>query len=298
MIEKNLSLPGNPRYQPEALIPYFGYDNLVKFYVVVEIVLLHALHEIGVIPDSVFAKLTPEVKKRLMTEITTSGVDRIEREVTKHDIRALVMAIKKRIDPELHRYVHLGATSYDIIETGRILSYKMAFWGATYPVLSELIRALMEKVDEYKELTQIGRTHGQHAIPITVGFWLATILNRVVFNFNNLAMSANYLTTKFSGAVGACNASHLFGFDKKFDFEERVLLSIDLKRDCISTQILSPEPVARFFHNFVLLSASLAQLGRDGRHLQRSEIGEIMEEFKDGQTGSSTMAHKDRKSVV
>jgi adenylosuccinate lyase len=150
-------------------------------------------------------------------------------------------------------------------------------------------------VKKYQNELQIGRTHGQHALPITVGFWLATILHRMCYNFREMQKGSFGLVGKISGAVGAYNAQIGLGAVSLFgekNFEERVLWKLGLEPSKISTQILPPEPLAYYLFSCVMMSASLAQLGRDCRHLMRSEIGEISEEFSAEQSGSSTMAHK------
>lgn len=286
----NYTLPSNPRYQPKSMIPYFGYDNIVKTWIEVELALLDVLGEIGVIPKDEYALLTPEVRERIKT-ITTTEVDKREREVTKHDVRALVQLIQEIIPQpfKLRRWVHFGATSFDIRDTGSVLAYRRAFLDVTLPAIDNLAKILADKIEEYAEIRQIGRTHGQHALPITVGFWLATILGRLLNCRERLLIIYNDLRGKFSGAVGAYNAQiGLLGRN----IEEKVLEKLGLQPAEISTQILPPELLADFLHAYVLLSACLAQLARDCRHLQRSEIQEIREKFEEGQVGSSTMPHK------
>ncbi len=150
-------------------------------------------------------------------------------------------------------------------------------------------------VENHCDKIQIGRTHGQHALPITVGFWLATILNRIVYNWERMDDCCDNLTGKISGAVGAHNAQlglHFSSKKSRQSFERKLLGKLSLRPAPISTQILPPEPLGYFLFACVSLSASLGQFGRDTRHLMRSEIAEITESFEKGQVGSSTMAHK------
>lgn len=288
--QENYILPGNPRYQPKSMIPHFGYDNIVKTWSEVELALLETLWEIGVIPEEEYASLTPEVRERIKA-ITTTEVDKREREVTKHDVRALVQLIQETIPRpfQLRRWVHLVATSFDIRDTGSILAFRRAFLNVTLPAIDNLAKILADKIEEYAEVRQIGRTHGQHALPITVGFWLATILGRLLNCRERLLIIYNDLRGKFSGAVGTYNAQ--IGLLDR-NIEEKVLEKLGLQPAEISTQILPPELLADFLHAYVLLSGCLAQLARDCRNLQRSEIEEIREEFGKEQVGSSTMPHK------
>lgn len=298
----NPGMPGNLRYQPQSGVPFFGFDNTIRYEIAVEFALWRVLAKLGVIPSESAALLTDELRENLCNEITTTLRELVEKSITKHDVRALVIIIQnilKRFFAEsLAKWTHFSATSYDIIDTGRILAYKQAFWGMTFPALLKLISNIKGKILEFSGEIQIGRTHGQHALPITVDFWLATILNRIVDISEHLLMYESELKGKFSGAVGACNAQVALGLEEKAQgmfgrsFEELVMEELGLKPALISTQILPPEPLARFLHEHTLLSAALAQLARDCRILQKSEIREIFEGFDVKQVGSSTMAHK------
>ncbi len=290
----NKILPGNPRYQPKEMEAVFAYDNLYKKVALVEIVTLETLGSLGVIKEQVIKKLDQEAKEKLLA-IKTTEVDKIEREITHHDIRAWVRAAQEILPSDLAKWVHIPLTSYDVIDTARILQYREAYQTAIKPAIKKTVKIYIELIEKFANQKQIGRTHGQHALPITVGFWLATILNRIIYNWENFDNYSNNLVGKISGAVGAHNAQLGLGFSKKEDassFEEKVLDRLGLKPARISTQILPPEPLGFFLFSAVCLSSTLGQFGRDSRHLMRSEIGEIIESFEKGQVGSSTMAHK------
>ncbi|MCC6933980.1 MAG: hypothetical protein IT292_12150 [Deltaproteobacteria bacterium] len=290
----NYQLPGNPRYQPRELQELMGYDRLYYWYARVELAVLRALAEIGVINEAEIALLTPDVEKAIYA-ITTSEVDDIERSLTKHDVRALVNLIKEKLPPALAKWMHIPLTSYDVVEPARILMFAETYKLATRPLIMRLVTVLAAKTREYANEIQIGRTHGQAALPITVGFWLATILSRVLDNWAKLDQFHSELVGKVSGAVGAKNAQVGLLIEAKSEeisFEDRVLKHLGLRSARISTQVLPPEPLGYFLFAHVGMAASLAQFARDARHLMRSEIGEIQEEFQSGQVGSSTMAHK------
>mgnify|MGYP001609819279 CR=1 FL=1 len=93
----NLIMTGDPRYQPKSLIPFFGYDNLYRYYILVEFALLEALFDIGLIPKKDYDLLTPQLKENILAKIITTKVDRHERKVTKHDIRALVQLMQRML---------------------------------------------------------------------------------------------------------------------------------------------------------------------------------------------------------
>ncbi len=303
----NLILAGNVRYQPEEMIPCYGYDNEAKFYFDVEWALMKVLIKLGVIPTEAIESVdTAELYEEVRGKVSTTLVKAIEDAITKHDVRALVLLIEKIMEEilgevkakSLSKWTHFSATSYDIIDTARILIYKQAFWTVTFPSLLKLISNIKIKMLEFSGEVQIGRTHMQHALPITVDFWLATILNRLLDIAEHMVTLEAELRGKFSGAVGAYNAQVALGLERKSQkmfgktFEELVLGELGLKPSPISTQILPPEPLARFLFEHTLLSAALGQLANDCRILQSSEVGEVFEGFGKDQVGSSTMAHK------
>lgn len=291
---RNLTMPGNPRYQPRSLQEHFGYDNTYRGLAQVEIANLRAMADIGMIPKETLAQLTPEVEAMLLN-IRATDVTKTEREVTKHDVRAWILEAKKVTPPALGQYLHLMLTSYDALDTGRILQFHDAHRQAILPAFRKILGIMASLVREHAETLQIGRTHGQHALPITIGFWLATILNRVHGNLLAMNRYANELVGKISGAVGAYNAQLGMGAERNdghATYETLVLSHLGLTPAPISTQILPPEPLAYYLHACVMMSAALAQFGRDCRHLMRTEIAEIGEDFSAQQSGSSTMAHK------
>ncbi len=186
----NLSLPGNPRYQPKDLQPVFGYDNLFQPVAEVEIATMKTLAEIGIIPEADIASLTPAVEHELLS-ITTTEVDDVERKVTKHDIRAWVRLAQSKVSIGLRRWIHVPLTSYDTLDTARALQFVRGH-EVVKQLTNEVIGHFAEQVNLFASQPQIGRTHGQHALPITVGFWFATILNRILTNIQSANSAAGY----------------------------------------------------------------------------------------------------------
>jgi adenylosuccinate lyase len=296
----NLSLPGNPRYQPKELQVIFGYDWLYRPVAEIEIATLRVLAQIGVISAEDDQRLTAHVERELLN-ITTTEVDRVERtdteefgKKTQHDIRAWVRIAQSKVPVSLRRWIHVPLTSYDALDTARSLMFVRGH-EVVRSLTNRVIDCFVEQVRKYAAQPQIGRTHGQHALPITVGFWLASTLSRLLMSIQSANRAAQHLVGKISGAVGAYNAQVGLGIAERcgrLTFEQRVLAQLSLESAPISTQILPPEPLADYLFNCLKLSAALGQFGRDCRHLMRTEIGEVSEPFEQGQVGSSTMAHK------
>lgn len=223
-------------------------------------------------------------------QVTPEEVYR-EEEKTKHNIRALVNCIQRKVSDAAKPFVHFTTTSVDIMDTASSLRYKEAAEKLILPSLLKLEKLLIKKALEFSRVVQIGRTHGQHAVPITFGFALAQYVSRLGHRIEKIRESAKLLTGKIAGAVGAYNASSLF-FDDPEDFEREILAELGLPPAEISTQIVPAEPLTDHIHFLVSAMGVIANLSDDLRHLQRSEIAEVGEEFSREQVGSSTMPHK------
>jgi adenylosuccinate lyase len=187
--------------------------------------------------------------------------------------------------------VHLCLTSFDVIDTATAWRMKNVALEAVVPALQDLIRVLIDLARREQDTVQIGRTHGQHAEPITFGFAIAEYVARLGNRTLALRQAAAALPGKISGAVGAYNASSLFFPDAR-DFERRVLDRLGLPVAGYSTQVVEPEPLCDYVHALVATFGVLANLADDMRALQRSEIAEVGEAFDKEQVGSSTMPHK------
>ncbi len=215
----------------------------------------------------------------------------IEEQLTRHDIKALVNTIKKNISDDAKPFVHFGATSYDIIATAQALQMKSVIQESVLPAFKLLLKTLADMAVKYADTPQVGRTHGQHAVPITFGFAMAEYVARLDETISKIEALSNELHGKFSGAVGAYNALSVF-VDDPLKFEESVLAKVGLQPAPYATQIVPPEGMVRLINEMAIAAGILANLSHDMRHLQRTEIAEVREKFEPGQTGSSTMAHK------
>jgi adenylosuccinate lyase len=235
--------------------------------------------------------LTPALREAL----EKAGVDPAEvyaeEEKTRHNIRALVNVLKAKAPAGTAPLVHLGATSADILDTG--LSYRIR--GVTRQVILPLLRklelSLCAFVEREAETPQVGRTHGQHAVPITLGFALAEYVSRLGKSILEIEARAGQLKGKLAGAVGAYNAAGLVVRDPE-ELERIYLAELGLEASEHSTQLVEPEYLLRLLLEFNTAFGIIANLADDLRNLQRTEIGELREGFAEDQVGSSTMPQK------
>ena len=269
----------------EELSKYLSEGALIHYELEVEVALVRVLAKRGLCSHEAAAQV--EAAKEGITPLDVYR----EEEKTQHNIRALVNSLRERVDDEVKPYIHLAATSMDILDTANALRFKNAALQLVVPALVELEALLIEIARREKETVQIGRTHGQHAVPITFGFAMAEYVSRLGERIKLVEQTAKNLRGKFAGAVGAYNASSLFFSDPEI-FEQEVLGELGLKPGGSSSQIVEPEFLLDHIHALVSTLGVLANMGDDFRHLQRTEIGEVGEYFAKEQVGSSTMPHK------
>ena len=281
----NLFSPTDYRYSVKALAPYLSEEAFVNYKARIEGALAKILAKRGVCSQKIADEII-QATSRVSAEKVYEEESRI-----KHDIRALVNLVRRRVKDEAKPFVHVTATSYDIIDTANVLRYRDATDKVILPDMVALEKTWIDLARKEKDTVQIGRTHGQHAEPITFGFAMAQYVNRWGNRILRVREASENLVGKFSGAVGAYNASALF-FDDPEGFERELLGELGLKPAEISTQIVPPEPITDFIHSIVSSFGVLANFARDMRNLQRSEIGEVGEPFDETQVGSSTMPQK------
>jgi len=269
----------------EELAEYLSENAFVQHQLLVEAALVRALARRGLCSPGIADEIS-----RACAEIAPDEVY-AEEELTHHNVRALVNCVQRRVGTGARPFVHLTATSVDILDTANALRLRKASEKIIQPRLAVLLRLLIDLARRERETVQIGRTHGQHAVPITFGFAMAQYVARLGNRLEAVAAATRELRGKMAGAVGAYNASALFFPDPEV-FEAEVLAELGLDPAPISTQIVPPEYVLDFLHALVSTFGVLANLADDLRHLQRTEIAEVAEAFATTQVGSSTMPHK------
>jgi adenylosuccinate lyase len=214
-----------------------------------------------------------------------------EEEKTKHNIRALVNVLQRKLPADVASLVHLGATSVDILDTAKALSIREAARKVVLPALARVEVELCRIAEDEAETAQVGRTHGQHAVPLTFGFAMAEYASRLGKCVLRARELAEELRGKLAGAVGSYNALSMSYPDPE-DVERRFLARLGLEPSEHSTQLVEPESLLRLLLELNAAFGVLANLADDLRNLQRTEIGEVRESFSAGQVGSSTMPQK------
>jgi adenylosuccinate lyase len=281
-IDHRYSVSEAPVYQ--SLVPWISEEALISSCVRAEIALIFAHLKVR-------GELTPAVRAEL--ENCTASPEEVyaEEEKTRHNIRALVNVLKTKVPAKIAPLVHLGATSVDILDTS--LSWRIA--GVTrevvLPLLKKLELLLCSFAEREADTPQVGRTHGQHAVPITLGFAFAEYVSRLGKSILEIEKRSKELKGKLSGAVGAYNATSMIVKDPQ-ELERIYLAELGLEPSEHSTQLVEPEYLLRLLLEFNTAFGIIANLADDLRNLQRSEIGEVREGFAADQVGSSTMPQK------
>lgn len=279
----NIAHPVDWRYGSKELRSILSPCNIVKYYALVEATVADVEAELGVIPRKAADEIIKASKK-----VTYEDTLKWEK-VTKHDITALIHAISDNChSEECRRYIHYGLTSQDIKDTAFALLIKDALT-IIKDKLCKLIDILLDYSMRFLNTVCVGRTHGVHANVYLLGHKFAVFADEFLRHLERLEEGKKrYLVGKISGAVGI----HAVLGEKGPEVEERVLRKLGLYRSYFSTQVVPRDRYAEFFLILSLISSSLDRLATEIRNLHRTEIGELMEGFVKGQTGSSAMPHK------
>jgi adenylosuccinate lyase len=265
------------RYTTPAMSAIWSREAKYQTWQAVEVAIVDAHAAEGAVPDSSVQVIHERAA------FTLDRCDEIEKE-TRHDLMAFVRCLSENIGPD-GRYVHMGVTSYDVIDTalGIMLRDSCDVLIASSERLALQVARLAR---EHENTPEIGRTHGIHAEPITFGHKVAGWYAELHRNIHRLRQCrAEVAVGKISGAVGihAITSPAL---------EAAVCERLGLKPDPATTQIINRDRHANFMNVLALLGAGLERIATELRNLQRTEILEVQEAFAAGQTGSSAMPHK------
>jgi adenylosuccinate lyase len=253
-------------------------DNYkLKTWLQVEIAVCEAQAELGYTPQAA----VDEIKAK--ANFDPQRVLEIEAEV-RHDVIAFLTNVNEYVG-DAGRYIHLGLTSSDVLDTGLALQMVVSL-NLILEGLEELIQAIRYQAQQHRYTVMVGRSHGIHAEPITFGFKLAGWLAEVLRNRDRLVrLQKEIAVGKISGAVGT-----YANVDPKI--EAIACQKLGLEPDCASTQVISRDRHADYVQQLALLTASIERFAVEIRNLQRTDVLEVEEFFSKKQKGSSAMPHK------
>ncbi|MEM2849519.1 MAG: adenylosuccinate lyase, partial [Candidatus Bathyarchaeia archaeon] len=259
-------------------------EEWLKRMMMVEAALLKALSDVGLAPVEAADKIYSLIEGG---GVTLKDVDRWER-VTDHEVMAIVKALAEK-SGVYGGYIHVGATSNDITDTVLATQLRDSI-NLIDAKLREVALALIDLSEKHKSLVCLGRTHGVAALPTTMGFKFAVYASEVARHVERLEEAKPRICVgKMSGAVGTMAS---FG-DRGFKIQKRVMEIMGVFEPIIATQIVPRDGLAEFVVLAAIISSTLDKVANEIRNLQRSEIRELEEPFReDSQVGSSTMPHK------
>mgnify|MGYP004662838217 FL=1 len=266
------------RYSREEIKNIWELQAKFEYYLKVELAVCEAYAKLGKIPQ---ANLN-EIKEK--ASFTLDRIDEVEREV-RHDVIAFLTAVNESVGPENAKYIHMGLTSSDVIDTAFALQISDS---SKYinKELDNLTETIKKMAFEHKNTICMGRSHGVHAEVMTFGFkllnWLDA-LTRVKESFNITLKEIE--VGQISGPVGTYS-------NIPPEIEEITCSELGLKPAKISTQIISRDRHAKFFSQLALIASLIEQFATEIRHLQKTEVREVEEGFAKNQKGSSAMPHK------
>ena len=266
-----------PRYTREAMGVLWTDEAKFSTWLEVEIAICEGWNKLGVVPDE---------DLKAIQEKAAVDVDRINEleKVTRHDVIAFVSAVGEVVGPSA-RFIHLGVTSSDILDTALAVMLKRAS-ALILEDIDAIMAVLKRRAYEFKDIPQMGRSHGIHAEPITFGLKLALWYAEMERNRKRFQDAVEDISVgKISGAVGT-----FANVDPRV--EAYVCEKLGLKPAPISTQIIQRDRHAHFFTTLAILAGTLEKMATEIRHLQRTEVLEAEERFAKGQKGSSAMPHK------
>lgn len=266
------------RYSREKIKKIWDLEVKFDYYLKVELAVCQAYARLGHIP----MEAVRQIKEK--ATFTVERINEIELEV-RHDVIAFLTAVNESVGAENAKYIHMGLTSSDVIDTAFALQIKDSS-KIILEDLQELISVIKSLAIKHKNTICIGRSHGVHAEVMTFGFkllnWLDS-LERAKTSFENSLEEIS--VGQISGPVGTYS-------NLPTDIEELTCAELGLKPARISTQIISRDRHAKFMSELAVIAGLIEQFATEIRHLQKTEVREVEEGFGKSQKGSSAMPHK------
>ncbi|HIK01828.1 TPA: adenylosuccinate lyase [archaeon] len=267
----------------EEMEKIFSNENILEKWLSIEAALAKAQASVGNIPKKAADTIG---KNANLKTITLERVGELEEDL-QHRILAVSTALAEK-SGEYGKYVHLGATSYDIIDTGWALIFAEGL-GMIEKRLKNLRLVLLDMAKQYRDLIIIGRTHGQHAVPTTLGFKFAIWSCEIDRQLERVERSRkNILFGKMTGAVGT-GAS--FGKNAA-KIQDLIMKDFGLKSPRATTQVVQRDRHADVIFTLVMIGQTLQKISTEIRNMQRTEVGELGEPFKKGKVSSAGMPQK------
>lgn len=265
------------RYTTPEMVDHWREEKKIQLWLDIEILAVEALVKLGQVPKEDFKK----IKKGAQFQL--KRVTEIEKSV-EHDVIAFLTNISENIGPS-GRFLHFGLTSSDVLDTSLAVLMVEAI-DILMKDFVELVEVVKEKALEHRHTVMIGRSHGVHAEPTTLGLKLALFLDELYRNMDRLLAAKKIVGFgKISGAVG----THA-NIDPRV--EEYVCKKLKLTPAPVSSQIIQRDRHAQYITSLAILGCSLEKFALEIRNLQRTEVQEIEEPFGKSQKGSSAMPHK------
>ncbi|QFU08995.1 Adenylosuccinate lyase [Rhodobacteraceae bacterium THAF1] len=269
-----------PRYSRPEMVAIWEPQSKFRIWFEIEAHAGDAMADRGTIPR----EFADAVWKAKDVEFDVERIDAIERE-TKHDVIAFLTHLAEIVGPENARFVHQGMTSSDVLDTTLNVQLTRAA-DILIADVEKLLEALKKRALEHKDTVRIGRSHGIHAEPTTMGLTFARFYAEMDRNLSRLRDArAEVATGALSGAVGT-----FANIDPAV--EEHVCDKMGLVPEPISTQVIPRDRHAAFFATLGVVASSIENVATEVRHMQRTEVLEAEEFFSKGQKGSSAMPHK------
>ena len=271
-----------PRYARDEMVAIWQPAEKFRIWLEIELSAAEAMAEHGIIPKEAAAKCRTNAPKDFSAE-AIARIDEIEA-VTKHDVIAFLTYVAEQVGDEA-RFLHQGMTSSDVLDTSLNAQLNKAS-ALLINGLDRVLEALKTRAHETKDMLCMGRSHGIHAEPTTMGLKFARFYAEMHRNKQRLeAAQKDIATCAISGAVGTF-ANTLP------EVEEKVASNLGLSPEPVSTQVIPRDRHAAFFATLGVIASSIENIAVEVRHLQRTEVLEAEEYFSPGQKGSSAMPHK------
>ena len=270
-------------YGNERIREIFSDKSLLEKWIEIELALAKAQAELGVIPKKAFEEIEKKADPDLFNmEEIRKGITE-----TSHPLITFIRQYSEICENGAGEYVHFGATTQDIMDTGLILQLKDGYQYIRKQ-LDHLIDLLIELTEENRSVPMVGRTHGQHALPITLGFKMAQWLSEL--ERNRIRMDEIYdrvFVGQLGGAVGTLASIHEDGLK----VQKRMMEILNLKVADVPWHT-SRDNLVELASVYALISGTIGKIANEIINLQRTEIAELEEGFEFGKVGSSTMPHK------